>query len=53
MGSSRRRAHLAQMQVCVAEEIWVVLPYQADHIIIQLVLFEHADGEVRLFHGHI
>lgn len=26
MGSSRR-AHLAQMQVCVAEEIWVVLPY--------------------------
>lgn len=27
MGRSRRTAHLAQMQVCVTEEIWVVLPY--------------------------
>lgn len=49
----RRRAHLAQMQVCVTEEIWVVLPYQADHIVIQFVLFEHGNGKIRLFHCHI
>lgn len=53
MGRDRRRAHLAQMQVCVTEEIWVVLPYQADHVIIQLVLFEHGDGKIGLFHCHV
>lgn len=31
----------------------MVLPYQADHIIIQLVLFEHGDGKIRLFHCHV
>lgn len=53
MGRDKRRAHLAQVEVCVTEEIWVVLPYQADHIIIQLVLFEHGDGKIRLFHCHV
>lgn len=46
-------AHLAQMEVCVTEEIGMVLAYQADHIVIQLVLFEHGDGQVRLFHCHV
>lgn len=47
------RAHLAQVKVCVAEEVCMVLPHQANHVIIQLVLFEHGDGKIRLFHCHI
>ena len=26
-GQKQEKSYLAQMQVCVAEEIWVVLPY--------------------------
>lgn len=48
-----RGAHLAQVQVRVTQEIWVMLPYEADHIVIQLVLFEHGDGKIWLFHCHI
>jgi hypothetical protein len=47
------RAHLAQVKVCVAEEVWMVLPHQANHVVIQLVLFEHGDGEIRLLHRHV
>lgn len=53
VGRDRGRAHLAQMEVRVTEKVWVVLPYQADHVIIHLVLFEHGNGEIRLFHCHI
>lgn len=31
----------------------MVLPYQADHVVIQLVLFEHGDGKIGLLHCHI
>lgn len=47
------RAHLAQVKVCVAKEVWMVLPHQANHVVIQLVLFKHGDGEIRLLHCHV
>lgn len=31
----------------------MVLPHQTNHVIIQLVLFEHGDSKIRLFHCHV
>lgn len=31
----------------------MVLPHQANHVIIQLVLFKHGDGEIRLLHCYV
>ena len=44
---------LCQVEVCVLEEVRVVLLDQPHHVVKLPMLLVHGDGHVRLFHGHV